>query len=203
MPELGGRTETRQTPGAPSAPRFVAARLCTVAVSLVIILVLAHVTDLTAHVDVDRIRDLVSALGALSAPMFVLAYGVAILAHVPGSVFVGAGVLAYGFELGLCWSFLGALWGNLLTFGLVRATGYRPRLRRRVPWVERISSEIARRPTTTVAVVRLVFPTTAPVNYALALTSVPLSAYLVGSAIGVVPQLVATAAVFGAVFDGL
>jgi uncharacterized membrane protein YdjX (TVP38/TMEM64 family) len=179
----------------------VVLRVSAAIVPIVILVVGMRATGVMDLVEVDQVRALIQRAGIWRIPLFVLVYGIGILGHVPGSVFVGAGVLLFGPAWGGVWCYLGALLGNLLSFGIVRLMGYRPLARVSWPVLEGLFSHLAERPIRAVTLIRLVFPTTAPVNYALALTDVAFGAYLVGSLVGVLPQLLACVWLFGFVFE--
>ena len=181
--------------------RRVALRLLAAIVPVALIVFAIRATGLLDAMNVDGMRALLETAGFWRVPVFILVYGVGILAYVPGSVFVAAGVLVFGPGWGLVWSYLGAALGNLLSFGIVRWTGYRPLARGTWPLADRLFMRLAARPIAAVALIRLVFPTTAPINYALALTDLRLPAYLAGSLVGVVPQLVACVWLFAWVFE--
>ena len=183
--------------GEPRMGGLLAIRLIAALVPIVLVVVVVRATGLHAMLDVERIREVVAGGGAWRVPIFVLIYGLGILAYVPGSLFVAAGVLAFGSGWGLVWCYLGALLGNLLTFGLARATGIRPLARNDWTVTDRLFRRIHSQPIRSVILIRTIFPTTAPINYALALTDVPFGAYLTGSMIGVLPQLVAAVGLFG------
>jgi uncharacterized membrane protein YdjX (TVP38/TMEM64 family) len=183
----------------------VAWRVVVAVVPIAVLVAVVHSMGLVDAVDVESIRRTLEGAGYGRIPLFIAIYGIGILAHVPGSVFVGCGVLVFGPVWGLCWCYLGALAGNLLSFGIVRWTGYRPLDRLSWPRVDGLLAglltRLAARPTWAVTAIRTVFPTTAPVNYALALTEVPFSAYLIGSLVGVLPQLLASVWLFAFVFE--
>jgi len=67
--------------------------------------------------------------------------------------------------------------------------------------LERLFLRLVQRPTRSVTAIRIIFPTTAPVNYALALPDIAFPPYLVGSLVGVLPQLVACVWLFAFVFE--
>jgi uncharacterized membrane protein YdjX (TVP38/TMEM64 family) len=179
----------------------VVLRLSAAIVPIVILVVAIRATGVMDLDEVDQVRALIQRAGIWRIPLFIVVYGIGILAHVPGSVFVGGGVLLFGPAWGLVWCYLGALLGNLISFEIVRLMGYRPLARVSWPVLEGLFSRLAERPIRAVTLIRLVFPTTAPVNYALALTDVAFGAYLVGSLVGVLPQLLACVWLFGFVFD--
>jgi uncharacterized membrane protein YdjX (TVP38/TMEM64 family) len=179
----------------------VVLRLSAAIVPIVILVVAIRATGVMDLDEVDQVRALIQRAGIWRIPLFIVVYGIGILAHVPGSVFVGGGVLLFGPAWGLVWCYLGALLGNLISFEIVRLMGYRPLAGVSWPVLEGLFSRLAERPIRAVTLIRLVFPTTAPVNYALALTDVAFGAYLVGSLVGVLPQLLACVWLFGFVFD--
>ncbi len=176
-------------------------RVSAAIVPVVILVVAIRATGVMNLDEVEHVRALIQRAGIWRIPLFILVYGIGILAHVPGSVFVGGGVLLFGPAWGLVWCYLGALLGNLISFEIVRLTGYRPLSQVSWPVLEGLFSRLAERPTQAVTLIRLVFPTTAPVNYALALTDVAFRAYLIGSLVGVLPQLLACVWLFGFVFE--
>ena len=151
--------------------------------------------------EVERLRAELQAYGGWAVVPFVVLYGVGIVAQIPGSVFVGAAVLAYGPVVGCAIAYAGALWGNTLSFGLVRWTGFRPLRAVQWPILSSLMRRLDAHPTSAITVIRVVFPSTAPVNYVLAMAGVGWRPFLVGSAIGVWPQLIGTAALFGALFE--
>jgi uncharacterized membrane protein YdjX (TVP38/TMEM64 family) len=179
----------------------VVLRVSAAIVPIVILVAAIRATGVMDLEEVDQVRALIQRAGIWQIPLFIVVYGIGILAHVPGSVFVGGGVLLFGPVWGGVWCYLGALLGNLISFEIVRLMGYRPLARVSWPVLEGLFSRLAERPIRAVTLIRLVFPTTAPVNYALALTDVAFGAYLVGSLVGVLPQLLVCVWLFGFVFD--
>lgn len=167
---------------------------------LLIVFVAAWATGVAIDLDATAVRNFVAPHGPWALPLFVFLYGLGVLAYIPGSVFVGAGVLAFGPVTGGLASYVGATWGNLLSFGLVRLTGFRPKPVK-PGFLQRTLDQVESRPTTAVLIVRVIFPSTAWVNYALALTPVPTRSFVLGSMTGVLPQLVATILVFVAAFN--
>ena len=182
------------------APIRIGRRLVWALVPLALLIAAVHLSGVLQHLDVEGIRATLKSAGIWAIPAFVVVYGLGIFAHVPGSIFVGAAVLAYGPWLGGAASYGGAFLGNVLTFGWVRLTGYRPLETVQWPVLQRLMARVDSHPTWTVLLVRIVFPTTAAVNYVLALSGLPTRAFCLGSLIGVLPQLVATVALFAAVF---
>ncbi len=185
--------------GEARAPRLVR-RVLWALLPLAGIIAAVRGSGVVSHLDVEGLRAHLQGLGGWAVVPFVFLYGLGVVAHIPGSLFVGASVLAYGPVGGGLASYAGALWGNVLSFGLVRMTGYRPLRSVRWPVLVALMRRLDRRPVSAVTLIRVVFPTTAPVNYVLALSGVAWSPYVVGSMVGVLPQLIATVGLFGAIF---
>lgn len=158
----------------------------------------------------EALREGVTNLGPLGPIAFVAAYVLAVLGQVPGSVLVAGGVLAYGPVGGLLLSYVGGTSANLASFMLARRARGRsarlcwansPRVEQLMRWPA--IRTIRRRPVMGVLAVRLLLPTAAVASFALALTDVRWSHYLVGSMMGLVPQLLLTAGLFAVIFQGL
>jgi uncharacterized membrane protein YdjX (TVP38/TMEM64 family) len=174
----------------------LALRLLAALLPIALLVIGLRTTGVVDAIDVEAIREAVDRADAWGIPLFVAVYGVGIVAHVPGSVFVGGGVLAFGPGWGLVWCYLGALAGNLLSFGIVRFVGVRPPTRVTWPLLRSLLARLDERPLGAVIAIRTIFPTTAPVNYALAIAGVGLAPYVVGSLVGVLPQLLFTLGLF-------
>lgn len=158
-------------------------------------------TGLLDAVDADAVRERVSTAGSLGPALYVLIYVFGLFAGAPGSILVGGGVLAFGpLPAGLL-AYAAAMIANSLAFGLARTAAGRDGWWARGPDektgpVYRMAQEAARRPFVGVLIVRLLLPTAVLASFALAMTGVGVRPYLLGSALGVIPQLTATVAVF-------
>ncbi len=157
--------------------------------------------------DLPILRAWVTPIGAAGPVAIIGLYAVGSLVQVPGSVFVGLSVLLYGPFAGGLLAFAGASAANGLAFGIVRQL--RPRggeapaplpasIARRLSGLTETAmwAQLASRPALAVTAVRCVFPTTAVVSFALAFTSVGWRPYLIGSLLGVLPQLSLTVFAF-------
>lgn len=148
----------------------------------------------------EVLRDAVAAYGAWGPVAFVGLYVIAVLGQLPGSIVVAGGVLLYGPWWGGAWCYVGALASDIVAFGLVR---YAPGARTLVASgaqrfrEHRAMKILAARPLAGVIGLRLLVPTAAMASAALALSPVSARTYVLGSAIGIVPQLVLTVAAFG------
>ena len=134
--------------------------------------------------DPERIRALLEAAGVWSVPVFVVAFSVGQLLRIPGPIFVGIAILAYGRAIGTLAAVLGAMVSVTVSFIIVRTIAGQPLAYVQRPIVRRLLSQIDKHPVALVAILRLIFQTAPPLNYALAMTQVRLRDHLIGSALG-------------------
>jgi uncharacterized membrane protein YdjX (TVP38/TMEM64 family) len=160
-------------------PRFVA-----LAVLLVALYVVGKMTGVIDSVDISTVRQRVDGAGALGVVIFVAIFAIGELLHVPGLVFVCAGLLAWGKILGYGISMLGALVSVSLSFFVVRAVGGRALASVERPFLKKMLARLDSHPIQTVFFLRLLLILAPPLNYGLALTCVRYRDYLVGSALG-------------------
>lgn len=175
-------------------------RLAILAIVLVALLYVRYRTSFGASLSTTRIRDLVQHAGAAGVGLFILIFAVGELLHVPGMVFVAAGVMAWGPFAGGVVSYLAALVSVSVVFVVVRTIGGQPLATVTQPRVRAILARLDRRPILTVALLRLVLWIAPPVNYALALSTVRYRDYAAGSALGLAPPAALAAVVFGVLF---
>lgn len=150
-------------------------------------------TGLTRDLSVESLRAWMVGAGALGVVGFLAAFALGTLVQVPGMLFVAAAALAWGQVGGAVVAIVGAVLAVTVSFLLVRAVGGRLLTEIRRPFLERLLARLDGAPIRTVALLRLVFWVAPPLNYALAFSNVPLRAYVIGSAVGLlVPIVVAT-----------
>jgi uncharacterized membrane protein YdjX (TVP38/TMEM64 family) len=139
----------------------------------------------------------------IGAPIaFVLIYAGLTVALVPGTApSVAAGAL-FGAAWGTLVTAIGATLGATAAFMLARRFGRAPLRARSGRWFERLDTRLSRRGFVAVLSIRLLplFPFNA-VNYALGLTSVPLRAYVLATAIGILPATFAFVALGSSLDD--
>lgn len=161
-------------------------RLALLAAVVITLVVVRYTTSFGASLSTAHIRDLVQHAGAAGIALFILAFCVGELLHVPGLVFVGAAVLAWGRLAGAVAAYVAALVALSVSFAVVRAIGGQPLGEIRQPRLRAVLARLEQRPIATVAVLRLFLLLAPALNYALALSPVRYGDYLAGSAIGLV-----------------
>ena len=120
----------------------------------------------------------------LGVVAFIVVFSAGQLLRVPSLVFVAAAVAVYGRNSGILVALLGALISATVSFAVVRAFAGRALAVVQRPLIRRLLTHIDNRPVLTVALLRLMFQTAPPLNYALPMTAVRWRDHLVGSVLG-------------------
>ena len=132
--------------------------------------------------------------GPWALPLAVAAFALLAFVGVPQFVLIAAAVVAFGPWAGMAYSWIGTMVSALIGFGLGRLFGGRLLRDLHSPGVDRFTALVARNGLTASLVVRLV--PSAPfvvVNMAAGVTPMRLSAFALGTAVGIVPKIVLTA----------
>lgn len=144
----------------------------------------------------DNIHGLLAESGAWGPLLFVLAFALFEPFGVPGAVFVLPASLAWPADFAIAMSVLGATGAGITSYVLARGV-IGDAFEQRLPLRLRAFTATAREhPLRTVIAVRVLFGLAAPAHWALALSGVRFSAFIVGSLVGFVPPM-AVFVVFG------
>lgn len=169
-------------------------RLALLGAVVVALVIVRYTTSFGTSLSTARVRELVQHAGAAGIGIFLLAFAVGELLHVPGLVFVAAAVLAWGRVAGGAAAYIGALISISFSFAVVRAIGGQPLGELKQKWLRAMMAQLERRPIRTVALLRLVLWMAPAVNYALALSPIRYREYAVGSAVGLAIPVAAASA---------
>jgi uncharacterized membrane protein YdjX (TVP38/TMEM64 family) len=159
----------------------------------------AWATGLSGRFTSESIRTLFAERGLGGVAAFTALFSAGQLLRVPSTVFVAAAVAIYGRSLGIPVALLGALASATVSFAVVRAFAGQALADVQRPVVRHLLSKIDNRPVMTVALLRLIFQTAPPLNYALAMTAVRWRDHLLGSVLGLPVPVTA----MGCFFDWL
>ncbi|TNE49683.1 MAG: TVP38/TMEM64 family protein [Deltaproteobacteria bacterium] len=157
---------------------------------LVGLFVLARAMGWQEYMQPQRLRKLIEGAGFVGVIMYLGIFAFGELVHIPGLVFVAAGVYAYGQLMGGALALAGAILSVTVSFWVVRIVGGQALSEIRWSILKKMLERLDERPITIVIVLRLMFFIAPPVNYALALSTIRFRDYLIGSAIGLTPVLV-------------
>jgi uncharacterized membrane protein YdjX (TVP38/TMEM64 family) len=144
----------------------------------------AWATGVTGRFTSESIRRVAGQRSLWGVAAFIAVFSAGQLLRVPSTVFVAAAVAIYGRSMGTVVALLGALVSATVTFAVVRAFAGQALSDVQRPGVRRLLSKIDSRPVTTVALLRLLFQTAPPLNYALAMTAIRWRDHLIGSLLG-------------------
>lgn len=125
-------------------------------------------------------------MGAFGILLFVAAFIVGELIHIPGLVFVAAAVYAYGTVTGGLVGYVGAVLSVSVSFWIVRLVGGQSLGELKFKIVQRLLARLDERPILIVLVLRLILWMAPPLNYLLAMSTVRFRDYFIGSAVGLI-----------------
>jgi uncharacterized membrane protein YdjX (TVP38/TMEM64 family) len=168
------------------------------AIALVVVLVgLIHATGLGERLDsVERVRTWVLGAGGWGLALFLGLFALGALAHMPGVLFLAAAMFIYPSWQGGVVAFVGAVLAVTVSFLVFRSVGGQPLGGLRQPLLRRVLRHLDDRPIRTVFLLRLILWLAPVVSSALALSSVRLRDYVVGSALGLALPIAAFALLF-------
>jgi uncharacterized membrane protein YdjX (TVP38/TMEM64 family) len=187
---------SERAPASSAAPRLARLRLMAALALALLLFGIGRALDLQQHLTAESLRATMASTGTAGVALYVIAFCLGELLHVPGLVFVAAGVLAYGPALGGPLAFLGAVASVSVSFWVVRAIGGRPLGELRTGWVRRALAQLDARPIATIAMLRLALILSPPLNYALALSQVRFAHYFLGSVLGLVVPIALAVVLF-------
>jgi uncharacterized membrane protein YdjX (TVP38/TMEM64 family) len=136
--------------------------------------------------DPESIRSQVQGAGLWGFFLYAAVFAGGEFLHIPGMVFVAAGILAYGRLLGFALAFLASVISVCFSFAVVRAIGGRALTEIERPFLKRVLQKLDERPIRVVLVLRMLLWLAPALNYTLAMTDLRFRDYLIGSALGLV-----------------
>lgn len=175
------------------------ARLAVVLGLFIALYIIATATGLDDYFTQERLQGLLVNAGAWGWLLFLVAFALGELVHIPGVVFVGAATLVYTPWVSVPLAYAGALLSVVVSFGVVRKVGGTALGAIKNKWVRRALDGLDANPIKTVFVLRLLLWMAPALNYALAMTRIRFKDYLIGSALGlIIPILGLVAFLYGA-----
>jgi uncharacterized membrane protein YdjX (TVP38/TMEM64 family) len=159
-------------------------RLLSLSLVVLGVWIAAWATGVTAHITPESMRSVIAGRGLWGVVAFTFIFSAGQLLRVTSFVFVATAVAVYGRNSGMLVALFGAIVSATVSFVVVRAFAGQALADVERPFIRRLLTNIDRRPVLTVALLRLIFQTAPPLNYALPMTAVRWSDHLVGSALG-------------------
>lgn len=168
-------------------------RLVGIGLALLAAVAIARITGLTEYLSLeglDRLRDWIDGFGAIAPIVFIAIYVVASVAFLPGAPLTLLAGLVFGALWGTLWTVTGATLGATLAFltGRYTARGLVESWAENNEQIKKLDEGVERHGWRMLVITRLVplFPF-ALQNYAYGLTKVGLSAYVLVTAVCIVP----------------
>jgi uncharacterized membrane protein YdjX (TVP38/TMEM64 family) len=157
--------------------------------------IVAWATGVTGRFTPENIRSVLAGRGLYGVIVFIVIFSAGQLLRVPSFVFVTTAVIVYGKNTGILVALLGAMMSATVSFTVVRAFAGHALADVQHPLIKRLLRNLDSHPVQTVALLRLIFQTAPPLNYALPMTAVRWRDHFVGSVVGL-PAPVALMAAF-------
>lgn len=178
-------------------------RLGLLAVFLIGVYLIGHLTGFTDRLTVDGIRESMREAGIGGFLVFVLTFCIGQLLYIPGFVFVMVSGLAYGPVWGSVASMIAATISVAVSFVIVRTIGGQPlkHISIKKPFLQRPLDRLEQRPIRSMIVIRLFLWAIPPVNYTLAMSGVTFRDYMIAAVIGMTPPFVALSVAAGLGFN--
>lgn len=170
------------------APRT---RLVAVVLLLLSLALTARALGLSALTDPRSLRAAVASAGPLGPLLFCGLFVAAVLAQIPGVVFVAVAPALFSPPLAFLLCVLASNLAVILGFAMVRMLGGQSLAQLERPWMQRVLSALDRRPVRSVAILRIVTIMFPPVTTALALSSVRAADHALGSFLGMLVPITA------------
>lgn len=131
-----------------------------------------------------EVHRVIDDFGTLGIAIYVFAFALAELLHLPAMVFVTAGILKWGKFIGWLLSLVIAPLSCGFAFVVVRRVGGQALTNVRWTFVKKMLGRLDRHPVATVAILRTFLFLSPSLNYALALSSISLKHFMVGNFLG-------------------
>ena len=162
-------------------------------VALVVSAITLIVNSIAHHgipdIDPQKVHKAIKKAGYLGIVIYIIGFGLAELLHLPGLVFVTAGVMCWGHVNGWLLALFMAPLSCTISFLVVRRVGGQALADVQFSIVKRMMSHLDDRPVLTVVGLRSVFFLAPAINYILALSTIRARDFVAGTAIGLVLPL--------------
>jgi uncharacterized membrane protein YdjX (TVP38/TMEM64 family) len=178
-------------------------RLLGVVLFLAILLAVFEISGLRDHFDLAFVRQLILQHRASGLVLFVLLFVLGNLIQIPGLIFLAAAVLTLGRVWGGVATYVAAVTSCTFTFFTIRAIGGDALRLLKNRLAVRIIRELDRYPVACVTLLRVLFQTAPPLNYALAMSGIRFRPYLIGTLLGLPIPIAVYCVFFDLLANGL
>jgi uncharacterized membrane protein YdjX (TVP38/TMEM64 family) len=159
-------------------------RIALLVVLVVALAFAAHASGLASSLSREHVIEIAQAWGMLGVVIYVVVFAAAEIVQLPGAVFVIAAVAAYGPWFGTFVAYVGMNVASVAVFLFGRLVAGQALTEITHPRVKALMAQVDRAPIRTAFLARGVFFVLPGMGYALALSSIRLRDFVIGSAIG-------------------
>lgn len=159
-------------------------RLLTVFMFLGLLLAIFELSGLRDNFSLEFLQHRIQENKISGLLIFILLYSLGNLIQIPGWIFLAAAVLALGKIGGGVASYVAATVSCVITFFIIRYVGGDALRQLNNKFAIRLLSQLDAHPVKSILLLRILFQTVPPLNYALAMSGVKFRHYLVGTLLG-------------------
>ena len=172
-------------------------RLVGVFLFLALLLAVFELSGLRNHFSLSYLHQILSDRPLQGFVVFILIFSLGNLVQIPGWIFLAAAVLSLGSTVGGLATYIAALISCSVTFFTIRLLGGNALRKLNTPIALRLLNHLDAHPIRNIAVLRILFQTVPPLNYALAMSGVRFRDYFLGTLLGLPLPIIAYCLVFG------
>jgi len=159
-------------------------RLLGVLLFLILLLAIFELSGLRSHFNLDYLHRILVDNPITGLAVFILVFVLGNLVQLPGWIFLAAAVLALGKAWGGMATYVAAIISCTATYFTIRFFGGDALRSLDGKLAARLLSQLDDHPVKSIALLRIVFQTVPPLNYALAMSGVRYRDYLAGTLLG-------------------
>ena len=170
---------------------------------LIALIAIAEVTGLRASFSYASIKEIFLQYKLTGIIIFSLAFALGNLLYIPGWIFLVAAVLALGKEWGGIATYTAAMVSAIFSYALICKLGKDALRSFDNKWAKKIFANLDHSPIVSIILLRLIFQTAPPLNYALAMSSIRFQNYFLGTLIGLPLPIFIYCYFFEFIFDNV
>lgn len=152
--------------------------------ALIALIAIGEITGLRTSFSFGSIKEIFLQNKLTGVIIFSLVFALGNLLYVPGWIFLVAAVLALGKEWGGLATYTAAMVSAILSYALIFKLGKDALRSFDNKWANKIFSNLDHSPIVSIVLLRLLFQTAPPLNYALAMSNIRFRHYLLGTLLG-------------------
>lgn len=159
-------------------------RLILTIVFLATVFILAEVTGIRKQFSLESVKTIFNNHFLISAAIYIFLFTVGNILQIPGWLFLAASIITLGQWTGYLLTLVAAVTSAVVGFYIINLIGKDSLRKIKWQWVKKALQKMDQQPIRVNILLRIVFQTAPPLNYALAMSGVKFRDYLIGAIIG-------------------